>query len=64
MAIDFFWRIPTHGEPSSHRARTPIPPANPSMAWVDLETQTGKLVMASAPDNSGVAKGMMPSHQR
>lgn len=23
MAIDFFWRIPTHGEPSSHRARTP-----------------------------------------
>jgi len=23
MAIDFFWRIPTHGEPSSHRSRTP-----------------------------------------
>lgn len=23
MTIDFFWRIPTHGEPSSHRAREP-----------------------------------------
>ncbi len=23
MTIDIFWRIPTHGEPSSHRARTP-----------------------------------------
>lgn len=23
MSIDFFWRIPTHGEPSSHRSRTP-----------------------------------------
>lgn len=23
MTIDFFWRIPTHGEPSSHRGREP-----------------------------------------
>ena len=23
MTIDVFWRIPTHGEPSSHRSRTP-----------------------------------------
>jgi alkanesulfonate monooxygenase len=23
MSIDIFWRIPTHGEPSSHRSRTP-----------------------------------------
>jgi alkanesulfonate monooxygenase len=23
MTIDIFWRIPTHGEPSSHRGRTP-----------------------------------------
>lgn len=23
MSIDFFWRIPTHGEPSSHRSRLP-----------------------------------------
>lgn len=24
MSIDVFWRIPTHGEPSSHRSRTPF----------------------------------------
>jgi len=24
MTIDIFWRIPTHGEPSSHRSRTPF----------------------------------------
>ncbi|MRW90681.1 LLM class flavin-dependent oxidoreductase [Duganella sp. FT80W] len=24
MTIDIFWRIPTHGEPSSHRARIPF----------------------------------------
>lgn len=24
MSIDIFWRIPTHGEPSSHRSRTPF----------------------------------------
>src|SRR4051794_33339785 len=23
MSIDVFWRIPTHGEPESHRARLP-----------------------------------------
>jgi alkanesulfonate monooxygenase len=23
MTIDIFWRIPTHGEPSSHRSRKP-----------------------------------------
>jgi alkanesulfonate monooxygenase len=23
MTVDFFWRLPTHGEPSSHRSRTP-----------------------------------------
>ncbi|MGD0835787.1 MAG: LLM class flavin-dependent oxidoreductase [Polyangia bacterium] len=23
MSIDIFWRIPTHGEPASHRSRTP-----------------------------------------
>lgn len=32
MTIDVFWRIPTHGEPSSHRGRTPFrgdwPPAD------------------------------------
>ena len=24
MSIDIFWRIPTHGEPSSHRSRRPF----------------------------------------
>ena len=38
-------------------ANTPIPPANPSMAWVDLETQTGKLVMAERLDNKRQADG-------
>ena len=38
-------------------ASTPIPPANPSMAWVDLETQTGKLVMAERLDNKRQADG-------
>jgi hypothetical protein len=23
MSVDIFWRIPTHGEPASHRSRTP-----------------------------------------
>ena len=38
-------------------ASTPIPPANPSMAWVDLETQTGKLVMAERLDNQRLTDG-------
>ena len=38
-------------------ANTPIPPANPSMAWVDLETQTGKLVMAERLDNQRLTDG-------
>ncbi|HBP49028.1 MULTISPECIES: hypothetical protein [Pseudomonas] len=36
---------------------TPIPPADPAMAWVDLETQTGKLVMAERLDNKRQADG-------
>ena len=36
---------------------TPIPPADPTMAWVDLETQTGKLVMAERLDNKRQADG-------
>ena len=38
-------------------ASTPIPPANPSMAWIDLETQTGKLVMAERLDNQRLTDG-------
>lgn len=36
---------------------TPIPPADPTMAWVDLETQTSKLVMAERLDNKRQADG-------
>ena len=36
---------------------SPIPPADPTMAWVDLETQTGKLVMAERLDNKRQADG-------
>ena len=36
---------------------TPIPPADPAMAWVDLETQTGKLVMAERLDNQRLTDG-------
>lgn len=36
---------------------TPIPPADPTMAWVDLETQTGKLVMAERLDDKRQADG-------
>lgn len=36
---------------------TLIPPADPAMAWVDLETQTGKLVMAERLDNKRQADG-------
>ncbi|PAA31203.1 PA0061/PA0062 family lipoprotein [Pseudomonas fragi] len=36
---------------------TPIPPADPTMAWVELETQTGKLVMAERLDNKRQADG-------
>ena len=36
---------------------TPVPPADPAMAWVDLETQTGKLVMAERLDNKRQADG-------
>ncbi|MDN5407219.1 hypothetical protein GHO42_16995 [Pseudomonas sp. FSL R10-0056] len=36
---------------------TPIPPADPAMAWVELETQTGKLVMAERLDNKRQADG-------
>ena len=38
-------------------ASTPIPQADPAMAWVDLETQTGKLVMAERLDNQRLTDG-------
>lgn len=38
-------------------ASTPLPAADPAKAWVDLETQTGKLVMAERLDNQRLNDG-------
>ncbi|XOQ69889.1 MAG: Lipoprotein [Pseudomonas helleri] len=38
-------------------ASTPLPPHDPNMAWVDLETQTGKLIMAERLDNKRLNDG-------
>ena len=38
-------------------ASTPLPVADPAKAWVDLETQTGKLVMAERLDNQRLNDG-------
>ena len=38
-------------------ASTPLPAADPAKAWVDLETQTGKLVMAERVDNQRLNDG-------
>ena len=38
-------------------ASTPLPAADPTKAWVDLETQTGKLVMAERLDNQRLNDG-------
>ncbi|MES2870060.1 MAG: hypothetical protein V4749_10860 [Pseudomonadota bacterium] len=38
-------------------ASTPLPQADPTLAWVDLETQTGKLVMAERLDNQRLSDG-------
>ena len=38
-------------------ASTPLPQQDPKMAWVALETQTGKLVMAERLDNKRMTDG-------
>lgn len=38
-------------------ASTPLPKADPQQAWIDLETQTGKLVMAERLDNQRLNDG-------
>lgn len=38
-------------------ASTPLPPADPAKAWIDLETQTGKLVMAERLDKQRTTDG-------
>ncbi|GLX89601.1 lipoprotein [Pseudomonas fragi] len=36
---------------------TPLPKPDPNLAWVDLETQTGKLVMAERLDHQRMTDG-------
>ena len=36
---------------------TPLPKPDPSLAWVDLETQTGRLVMAERLDHQRMTDG-------
>ena len=38
-------------------ASTPLPAVDPAKAWIDLETQTGKLVMAERLDNQRLNDG-------
>ncbi len=72
MAIDVFWRIPTHGEPSSHRSRTPyrgdwsphsdserrsgLAGGEDGASYVDYLTQ-----IAQAAEISGFQGGLIPS---
>lgn len=72
MAIDIFWRIPTHGEPSSHRSRTPyrgdwsprsdserssgLAGGEDGASYVDYLTQ-----IAQAAEISGFQGGLIPS---
>ena len=41
----------------SARVSTPLPKPDPSLAWVDLETQTGRLVMAERLDHQRMTDG-------
>lgn len=72
MTIDVFWRIPTHGEPSSHRSRTPHRgdwfPGNDNLrrAGLSSEEQGFNYVdylaeIARAAEISGFQGGLIPS---
>lgn len=73
MTIDIFWRIPTHGEPSSHRARQPFRgdwfPGNDNLAKAGLGgggkdgfTYIDYLAeIAHAAEISGFQGGLIPS---
>lgn len=73
MTIDIFWRIPTHGEPSSHRARQPFRgdwfPGNDNLAKAGLSgggkdgfTYIDYLAeIAHAAEISGFQGGLIPS---
>ena len=38
-------------------ASTPLPKPDPALAWIDLETQTGRLIMAERLDNQRLNDG-------
>ncbi|XVJ70430.1 MAG: LLM class flavin-dependent oxidoreductase [Rhizobacter sp.] len=71
MTIDVFWRIPTHGEPSSHRARTPHRgdwfPGNDARRQAGLSGEHGLSYIdylaeiARAAEISGFQGGLTPS---
>jgi len=73
MSIDFFWRLPTHGEPSSHRNATPFrgdwPPATdqPKRAGLSSGGEDGfsyidyVAEIARAAEISGFHGGLIPS---
>lgn len=73
MAIDIFWRIPTHGEPSSHRSRVPYRgdwlPGNDGKRRAGLASGGGDgfnyidylAEIAHAAEISGFQGGLIPS---
>lgn len=72
MTIDIFWRIPTHGEPSSHRSRTPHRgdwfPGNDGLRGAGLAGGQGAFSyidyiaeIAHAAEISGFQGGLIPS---
>lgn len=71
MTIDVFWRIPTHGEPSSHRSREPYRgdwfPGNDSIRKAGLSSAGGYTYIdylaeiARAAEISGFQGGLIPS---
>ena len=73
MSVDFFWRLPTHGEPSSHRNPTPFrgdwsPAANiPSREGISSGGEDGfsyidyVAEIARAAEISGFHGGLIPS---
>jgi alkanesulfonate monooxygenase len=72
MSIDIFWRIPTHGEPSSHRARTPHRgdwfPGNDQLRGAGVAGGSGGFSyidyiaeIAHAAEISGFQGGLIPS---
>lgn len=72
MAIDFHWRLPTHGEPSSHRAREPYRGAwqfgnagsqKPGLTQNDEHYQYIDYLaaIANAAETAGFQGGLIPS---